>query len=244
MGNSKTNINIEVVNKFLLFDRVKLLQTIDEFKELNVLIQNLKIEEIPLTTYPKVVTVPKHPLLSPKQVKFLFRVVQYHSLRAQGSQLLRLEHIALFAEFYNVPSFLKYIKNNFFQGTVNKASRAVLWLNRSKHLFDTRFTQACLNNTADYFGTTRERLEQWTENKNPRLTNVNLRKHLRAKRQAFLFLIRSNSELVRRIYKRDKVNCTCTKWKKRRRNIYSHVREGTSYPVFIHPRHGFVANRQ
>ena len=186
LDNNQTNIDIEVVNRLLLFSRVKLLQTIEEFEELNVLIKNLQIDEIPIITYPKVITVPKHPLLSPKQVKFLFRVVQYHSLHAQESQLLRLEPIALFAEFYNVPSFLQYIKNTFFRGTVNKASRAVLWLNRSKHLFDTRFTQVCLNNTADYFGTTRERLEKWSENKNPRLTNVNLRKHLRAKRQAFL----------------------------------------------------------
>jgi hypothetical protein len=156
MDNNQTNVDIEVVNRQLLFSRVKLLQTIDEFEELNVQIVNLQINEIPSISYPKVITVPKHPLLSPKQVKFLFRVVQYHNLHGQESQLLRLEPVALFAEFYNVPVFLQYIKNTFFCGTVNTASRSVLWLNRNSQLFDTRFINVCLNNTAEFYGTTRK----------------------------------------------------------------------------------------
>jgi hypothetical protein len=214
VDNKQTNIEIEVVNRQLLFSRVKLLQTIDEFEELNFQIEHLQIDKTPTITYPKTITVPTHPLLSPRQVRFLFRVVQYKSLHAQDSQLLRLEPIALFAEFYDVPSFLEYIKFKFFRGTVNKTSRSVLWLNRNKHLFDTRFIQVCLNNTADHFGTTRERLERWEENKNTRLTNVNLRKHLKAKRQAFQFLIRNNRE-TSNIFKRCKINCTWGRWNKR-----------------------------
>ena len=83
VDNKQTNIEIEVVNRQLLLSRVKLLQTIDEFEELNFQIENLQIDKIPTITYPKTITVPKHPLLSPRQVRFLFRVVQYKSLHAQ-----------------------------------------------------------------------------------------------------------------------------------------------------------------
>ena len=66
VDNNQTNIEIEVVNRQLLFSRVKLLQTVDEFEELNVQIENLQIVKIPIITYPKAITVPKHPLLSPR----------------------------------------------------------------------------------------------------------------------------------------------------------------------------------
>ena len=206
------NIEIEVVNRELLFSRIHLFKTIDEFEELNVKLENLAINTVPTITYPKTITVPKHPLLSVKQVKFLFRVVQYKSLQVQRSQVLRLEPIALFAEFYNVPTFLDYIRLNFFRASVNKTSRSVLWLIRNKHLFDTRFIQVCLNNTAEHFGTSRERLEDWRENLNTRLTNVNLRKHLKTKRKAYQYMIRSSRESTD-IFKRDKKNCKCGIWK-------------------------------
>ena len=216
LDNEQINIEIEVVNRELLFSRVNLFQTIDEFEELNFKLDNLGINKAPLITYPKNITVPKHPLLSTKQVKFLFRVVQYKSLQVQRSQLLRLEPIALFAEFYHVPTFLDYIRLNFFRATVNKTSRSVLWLIRNKHLFEPRFIQVCLNNTAEHFGTTRERLEDWQENTNTRLTNVNLRKHLKTKLKAYQYIIRSNRE-PSNIFKRKKLNCTCGKWNIRKR---------------------------
>ena len=115
LDNEQINIEIEVVNRELLFKRVNLFQTIDEFEELNSQLEKLAIDKAPTITYPKTITVPKHPLLSPKQVKFRFRVVQYKSLQVQRSQLLRLEPIALFAEFYHVPTFLDYIRLNFFR---------------------------------------------------------------------------------------------------------------------------------
>jgi hypothetical protein len=238
MDNSQTNIDIEVVNRQLLFSRVNLLQTIDEFEELNVQLVNLQINEVPSISYPKLITVPKHPLLSPKQVKFPFRVVQYHSFHGQESQLLRLEPVALFAEFYNVPVFLQYIKNTFFRGTVNTASRSVLWLNRNSQLFDTRFINVCLNNMTEFYGTTRERLEKWSENKKPRLTNVNLRKHLKAARQAFWAPIRTNN-----VSRKVKANCTCGKWNKGASNTYYNIRTNIPYPVDNRPRNRVGVNR-
>jgi len=216
LDNEQINIDIEVVNRELLFSRVNLFITIDEFEELNIKLDNLDINKAATINYPKTITVPKHPLLSAKQVKFLFRVVQYKTLQVQRSQLLRLEPIALFAEFYHVPTFLDYIRLNFFRATVNKTSRSVLWLIRNKHLFQPRFIQVCLNNTAEHFGTTRERLEDWRENTNTRLTNVNLRKHLKTKRKAYQYIIRSNRE-PSNLGKRKKLNCTCGKWGLRKR---------------------------
>jgi hypothetical protein len=216
LDNEQINIEIEVVNRELLFSRVNLFQTIDEFEELNFKLDNLAINKAPTITYPKTITVPKHPLLSTKQVKFLFRVVQYKSLQVQRSQLLQLEPIALFAEFYHVPTFLDYIRLNFFRASVNKTSRSVLWLIRNKHLFETRFIQVCLNNTAEHFGTTRERLEDWRENLNTRLTNVNLRKHLKTKLKAYQYMIRSKRESTN-LFKRDKKNCRCGIWSIRKR---------------------------
>ena len=216
LDNEQINIEIEVVNRELLFGRINLFQTIDEFEELNVKLNNLAINKEATVTYPKTITVPKHPLLSVKQVKFLFRVVQYKSLQVQRSQVLRLEPIALFAEFYHVPTFLDYIRLNFFRASVNKTSRSVLWLIRNKHLFETRFIQVCLNNTAEHFGTTRERLEDWRENLNTRLTNVNLRKHLKTKLKAYQYMIRCKRESTN-LFKRDKKNCRCGKWSIRKR---------------------------
>ena len=110
---------------------------------------------------------------------------------------MRLEPIALFARYYDVPFFLNYIKLTFFRSTLCKTSRAVLWLLRHKHLFETHFINDCLNETADHFGTTKERLETWEENRNTRLTNVNLRRHLKARCQAKKFKIREAAKSIR-----------------------------------------------
>jgi hypothetical protein len=108
-----------------------------------------------------------------------------------------LEPVALFAGFYDVPLLLTYIKNTFFRGTLCETSRAVLWLLRHKHLFEQKFMNECLNETADHFGTATEKLEAWEENKNTKLTNANLRRHLKVRLQANKFKLRQAAKSIR-----------------------------------------------
>ena len=136
-GIKDINIEIEVKSSDLLYSRVRLLKHKETFDELasQLLAVSISPNQVINNSIPTI-TVPSHPLLSSKQVKFLFRVVQYRKLDGQEKQLLRLEPVALFAGFYDVPIFLRYIKNTFLRGTLCRTSRAVLWLLRHKHLFE------------------------------------------------------------------------------------------------------------
>ena len=119
MDVSQINIKIEVVNCELLFSRVKLLKAREQFEGLSKQLANISLTGNAATIEgPKHIIVPSHPLLSQREVKILFRVVQYKNLKGQETQLLRLEPIALFAGFYNVPYFLDYIKITFFRSTL------------------------------------------------------------------------------------------------------------------------------
>ena len=106
MDVSKINIKIEIVNTELLFSRVKLLKAREQFEGRSNQLANISLtENVATIENPKHMVVPSHPRLSQKEVTFVFRVVQYKNLKGQEIQLLRLEPIALFAGFYNVPYF-------------------------------------------------------------------------------------------------------------------------------------------